>query len=83
MLIIRAGRAGKVLPRPFGPSVAWEGFHCPRRKASRETRKLNARADRAETYAADTIDFAVASIDEAEDAILESAVARIDTDAAQ
>ena len=34
-------------------------------KARRETRKLNARTDRAETYAADAIDFAVASIDEA------------------
>jgi hypothetical protein len=82
-LDIRPGRAGKVLVRPFGPGVAWEGFHCPRGKARRETRKLNARADRAETYAADTIDSAVASIDEAEDAIHEAAVARIDTDAAQ
>jgi hypothetical protein len=52
-------------------------------KARRETRKLNARADRAENYAADAIDFAMASIDEAEEAILEAAVARIDADAAR
>ncbi|HJZ91236.1 MAG TPA: hypothetical protein VKE40_10210 [Gemmataceae bacterium] len=52
-------------------------------RAKRETRKLNARADRAERYAADAIDFAVASIDEAEEAILEAVVARIDADAAQ
>jgi hypothetical protein len=52
-------------------------------KAKREIRKLNARADRAEVYAADAIDFALASIDEAEEAILEAVVARIDADAAQ
>ena len=81
-LVIRPGRAGKVLPRRL-VQVLLGRVHCPRRKARRETRKLNARADRAETNAADTIDFAVAGIDEAEDAILEAALARIDTDAAQ
>jgi hypothetical protein len=52
-------------------------------KAKRETRKLNARADRDEAYAADAIDFALAGIDEAELAILDAVVARIDADAAQ
>jgi len=52
-------------------------------KAKRETRKLNARADRAETYAADAIDYAMTSIDEAEEAILDAVVARVDADAAQ
>jgi hypothetical protein len=46
--------------------------------AKRETRKLNARADRAETYAADAVDDAAARIDEAEEAILYAAVARLD-----
>jgi DNA repair exonuclease SbcCD ATPase subunit len=50
-------------------------------QAKRETRKLNARADHAETYAADAIDNATASIDEAEEAILYAAVARLDADA--
>jgi uncharacterized protein (DUF342 family) len=49
-------------------------------QAKRETRKLNARADGAETYAADAIDNAAASIDEAEEAILYAAVARLDAD---
>jgi hypothetical protein len=49
-------------------------------KAKRETRKLNNRADQAETCAADAIDYAVASIDEAEEAILYAAVARLDAD---
>ncbi len=52
-------------------------------KAKREARQLNARADRAEAYAADAIDFAAAGIDEAEEAILDAAVARFDADAAQ
>lgn len=49
-------------------------------KAKNETRKLNARADRAEAYAADAIEFAVAAIDEAEQAILDAVVARMDAD---
>jgi hypothetical protein len=49
-------------------------------KAKRETRKLNTRADRAETYATDAIDDAAARIDEAEEAILYAAVARLDAD---
>jgi hypothetical protein len=52
-------------------------------KAKHETRKLNARADRAEDYAADAVEFAMAGIDEAEEAILEAVVARIDAEAAQ
>jgi hypothetical protein len=51
-------------------------------KAKRETRKLTAREDRAEAEAADAIDYAVGCIDEAEEAILEAVVARIDADAA-
>lgn len=49
-------------------------------KAKREIRKLNARAERAEAYAADAIDFAAAAITQAEEAVLEAAVARIDAD---
>jgi len=49
----------------------------------RGVRKLNSRADRAEIYAEDAIDYAVASIDEPEEAVLEAVVARIDADAAQ
>jgi len=52
-------------------------------KAKGETRILNARADRAEAYAADALDYAVASIDGAEEAILDAVVARIDADGAQ
>jgi chromosome segregation ATPase len=52
-------------------------------KAKRETRKLQARADRAEAYAADAIAFALATIDEAEEAILDAVVARIDADQAK
>jgi hypothetical protein len=52
-------------------------------KAKNETRMLNARADLAEAYAADAIEFAVAAIDEAEGAILDAVVARIDSDEAK
>ena len=52
-------------------------------KAMNETRMLNARADLAEAYAADAIEFAVAAIDEAEGAILDAVVARIDSDEAE
>ena len=52
-------------------------------KAKHEARKLNARADWAEAYAADAIYNAVASIDEAEEAILDAVVARSDADAVQ
>jgi hypothetical protein len=52
-------------------------------KAKREIRKLNGRADRAESYAADAIDYAMATIDEADEAILDAVVARLDADAAQ
>ena len=50
-------------------------------KAKHEARKLTARADRAEAYAADAILCALASIDEAEEAILDAVVARMDADA--
>src|SRR5437868_14741843 len=44
-------------------------------KAQRDVRKLNVRADRAEGYAADAIDFAAAAIDEADAAVLDALVA--------
>jgi hypothetical protein len=49
-------------------------------KVKRETRKLAARADRAEAYAADAVAYAAAAIDEAEEAVLDAAVARMDAD---
>jgi hypothetical protein len=49
-------------------------------KANREAEKLSVRAIRAEAYAADALDFAVATIDEADAAILGALVARIDAD---
>jgi hypothetical protein len=52
-------------------------------KANREVRKLNARADRAEEYAACALVVAAAGIDEAEEAILNAIVARMEADAAQ
>lgn len=52
-------------------------------KAKGEKRKLQARADWAEAYAADAISNAMASIDEAEEAILNAMVARLDADAAE
>jgi len=52
-------------------------------KVKHETTKLNARADRAEEYAADAVGYAIAMMDQAEEAILDAAVARIDADAAQ
>ena len=52
-------------------------------KAKNETRMLNARADLAEAYAADAIEFAVASIGEAEEAILDAVVSRMDADEAK
>jgi len=51
-------------------------------KAKRETKKLDSRADRAEEYAADALCCAVALIGQAEEAILEAALARSDADAA-
>jgi hypothetical protein len=47
--------------------------------ATGETRRLNARADQAETDAADAIDHAVASMGEVEEAILDAAAARMYT----
>jgi hypothetical protein len=52
-------------------------------KAKREAKKLSARAERAEAYASDTVALALASIDEAEAAILDAVVARMDADAAK
>src|SRR5262249_31596314 len=51
-------------------------------KAKQDGRKLIARADRAEAYAADALDFARPSTDEAEEAILDAAVAGIEAAAA-
>ena len=47
--------------------------------ATGETRRLNARADQAETDAAVAIDHAVASMGEVEEAILDAAVAQMYT----
>jgi hypothetical protein len=52
-------------------------------KAKNETRMLNARADLAEAYAADAIEFAVAAVGEAEEAILDAVVSRMDADEAK
>lgn len=52
-------------------------------KAKQETKKLSARSNRAESYAADAIIFAGIAVDEAGAAILEAAVARRDADATQ
>lgn len=51
-------------------------------KAKREVRKLNARAERAELYAEAAMVLALASIDEAEEAVLDAVAARKDADAA-
>jgi uncharacterized protein (DUF342 family) len=50
-------------------------------KKKNETRMLNARADRAAAYAEDAVALAVAGIDEAEEAILDAVVTRMDADA--
>jgi hypothetical protein len=52
-------------------------------KTKQETRKLQARADRAEAYAADAITYAGATIEAAEEAILDAVVARMDADGAK
>jgi hypothetical protein len=52
-------------------------------KAKGEARRLVARADWAEAHAVDAIALALAGIDEAEEAILQAVVARMDVDAAQ
>jgi hypothetical protein len=52
-------------------------------KAKREVRKLNTRAERAEAYAEAAIVLALASIDEAEEAVLDAVAARMDADTAQ
>jgi hypothetical protein len=51
--------------------------------ANLKAKALDARAGRAETYAADVLECAVASIDEAEKAILAAVGAGIDADVAQ
>jgi len=50
-------------------------------KKKHEMHKLQARADRAEANAADAIAYALFNIDEAEEAILDAVVARMDADA--
>jgi hypothetical protein len=52
-------------------------------KAQRQVKKLNDRADDAESYAVATMQVAGAAIDEAERAAIEAVVARIDADAVQ
>jgi hypothetical protein len=49
-------------------------------KQNREIKKLEKRAERRENYAADTVLFAMAAIDEANVAILEALEARLDAD---
>jgi len=52
-------------------------------KAQRQMKDLTRRADRTERYAADATEVAAAAIDEAEKAIAEAIVARMDADSAQ
>ena len=52
-------------------------------KANHEMRKLQARADGAEAHAECAIEFAVVAIGEAEEAILDAMVARMDADVPQ
>ena len=52
-------------------------------KTNREVRRLNARADHAEAFAADAIDFAIAAIDEVADAMVDAVLARMDADGVQ
>jgi hypothetical protein len=52
-------------------------------KAQRQVKKLNDRADDAESYAVAAMQIAAAAVDEAETAAIEAVVARIDADAAQ
>ena len=49
-------------------------------KAQRNAKKLGARADRSEDYAVAATQFAGAAIDEAERAVIEAIVARMDAD---
>ena len=49
-------------------------------KAKREVSKLHARADRAEQYAADAIYIADIAVAEAEEAIIDALIARMDAD---
>ena len=52
-------------------------------KKKRELKKLEKRAERRERYAADTILFAMAAIDEANVAVLEALESRLDADDAE
>jgi exopolysaccharide biosynthesis protein len=52
-------------------------------KAQREVSKLTAHADGAEQYAVTSMQLAVSAVDEAERAIVEAVVARMDADTAQ
>lgn len=52
-------------------------------KAKGEAKRLNARADLAEAYAEAAAVVALGTIDEAEEAMLEAALARMDADAAK
>ncbi len=49
-------------------------------KAKRDVSKLNSCADRSEQYAADAVYIAVAALDEAEEAIFDAVIARMDAD---
>jgi hypothetical protein len=52
-------------------------------KAQWQVKKLNDRADDAESYAVATMRVAAAAVDEAETAAIEAVIARIDADAVQ
>ncbi len=52
-------------------------------KAQWQVKKLNDRADDAESYAVATMQVAAAAVDEAETAAIEAVIARIDADAVQ
>jgi hypothetical protein len=51
-------------------------------KAKPETGKLSARADQAQAHAADGLDYVLATIDQAEEVVLETVVALLDADVA-
>src|SRR3954452_23413980 len=79
----RADQALANLKAKAQQKVAETNEEVSRWKEQRDVRKLSSRADRAEAYAADAIDCAIATIDEGESAVVEAGAARLDADAAQ
>ena len=75
----------KCIKQTIEKMIAWVQQHVDeeqdqvaRWKADRQFQHLEARAERAAAYATDATNFAVATVDEAEAAILEAMVARLD-----